>query len=414
MMSPSLLARGPVATVYAIFGGTGPVALKVFPTRLDSRTRKAVERERAKLTALASSAAILPVQELVQWGGRHALRMEMCHESLTIRVRRVGPLSPDDVAALGHTLSLALAAAHGVGVLHGGISPENVLFRAPRNPVLADFGVPLREAFARDPMCTIEFVSPETLRTRIVTERTDLYALGAVLHFALTGQSPHPGRPGEQPGERVLRVLGSPVPAISRAGIPVELSTVIARLLAADPEHRPPDAAWVATRLAAVLPRLPSEGNGTQRTADALGTAEAAPPLPALSHPRSRVATVITALAGLLTLTLAFVVVFLLIAPHPRQQPAASPTAQVGIDLAEPTDLADHVVLNWTSASPLDFAVVIDSAGEPQRYLLAERNHMLKIPVDPGRKYCFRIRGTDGDQVYESRPKPIRGAVCPQ
>jgi hypothetical protein len=79
-----------------------------------------------------------------------------------------------------------------------------------------------------------------------------MYGLGAVVHFALTGSSPHPGKLGERQGERVLRVLREPVPAIHREDVPVALATTIGRLLATDPARRLTDAAEVARRLATV------------------------------------------------------------------------------------------------------------------------------------------------------------------
>jgi eukaryotic-like serine/threonine-protein kinase len=44
--------------------------------------------------------------------------------------------------------------------------------------------------------------------------------------------------------------------------------------------------------------------------------------------------------------------------------------------------------------------------------VVAHRNLEFNVPVEPGRKYCFLVRGTDGKEVYYSAPKPIRGAVC--
>ncbi|MBW4717143.1 protein kinase domain-containing protein [Saccharothrix obliqua] len=367
-----LLGRGPVADVYDVGGS----ALKVFPGRFDRRAVAAIERDRDRLARL--SAPVLPVERVELVDGRHALRMELCVESLASRVRRDGPLPVDDVAALGDALSRALVAARRVDVLHGGVSPSNVLFRATGEPVLADFGAHVRQAFRRDPLHGIEWVSPETLRTGVADARTDLYGLGAVLHFALTGESPHPSRIGEMTAERVLRVLSDPVPAISRPDVPVALATAIGRLLAPDPGKRS-------------LPvRAAEPGQRARRRA----------------WPRWPVAA-----AGVLAVSLVAGVWAARRVEPPPPPPVAAPPPEVVLD--EPTDLGDRVSLTWTTNDDrLFFAVVAWPEGGPSTAVLAERDRTAKVPVEVGRKYCFLVRGTKGDQVVESRSKGVRGADC--
>jgi serine/threonine protein kinase len=396
MNQPTPFASGPVATVHAALVEGEPVAWKVFPARFDRRTLRTVERDRTRLRAL--SAPILPVDAVERWDGRHALRMALCAESLAARIERTGSLPVAETLVLGHSLALALAAAHRVGVLHGAVNPDNVLFRASGSPVLADFGVALREAFPRDPSHGIEYVAPETMRTSTVTAHADLYGLGAVLHVCLTGRSPHPGRLGEQQGERVLRVLRSPVPAISRPDVPVSLATVVARLLAAETGNRPPDAAWVVTRLADMLPQRPADE-----------PRHISPPVPVVPPRGRRLLTV-----GIGLLVLLAVMLVLVLHNNSGQRADARPADVVttGIDLATPQDLTDRVVLRWTTRQTLDFAVIVEEAGRPDSYPSAQRNRTITVPVDPARKYCFLIRGTDGNQIYLSRPAPIRGATC--
>ncbi len=249
---------GPVATVYTGHHDGVPVALKVFPKRLDKRTMSAFTKEQAKLGTVRRVTSILMVDAVEELAsGETALRMELCTQSLAGLVERVGPLAAADVIILGRAVAVGLTAAHGAGVVHGGVAPDNVLFRANSEPAIGDFGVTLRQAFTRDPLHAIEYLPPETLRTGTLNEATDLYGLGAVLHFALSGRSPHPGRLGEQPGERVLRILGEPVPAINRPDVPVGLATLVARLLSTAPDRRPTDAAQVADQLTSMLPNPP-------------------------------------------------------------------------------------------------------------------------------------------------------------
>lgn len=367
-----LLGRGPVAEVYAVEGS----ALKVFPGRFDRRTLATIERERVRL----AKAPVLGIDGVEVVEGRHALRMELCVESLDSRVRRYGPLPSEEVAALRAGLTRALAVTHRLGVLHGGVSPLNVLFRANGEAVLADFGVAQRQAFRRDPLYGIEWVSPETLRTGVVEAPTDLYGLGAVLHFALTGESPHPSRIGEVTGERILRVISDPVPAISRPDVPIGLSTAIGRLLAPDP----------AKRSAPSTEDVPEAG----------------------SPSRSRVWWWSSAAVVVLAAVLAAVVFW------PRAMPSsppanAAPVPKPVVEIVEVTDLGDQVSLRWTTTDDrLYFAVVFWAADEKRRTKLAEHATTATVPVAPDRGYCFLVRGTDSRQVVESQTEAVREAVC--
>jgi eukaryotic-like serine/threonine-protein kinase len=498
-----VLGDGPVATVYSGLHEGRPVALKVFPKGFGKRVMAAFEKERAALPDMPSILRVSGVETLS--GGRQALRMELCAQSLASLVGRAGPLPAADVAVLGQAVALGLAAAHGSGVVHGGVSPHNLLFRASGEPVVADFGITLRHAFPRDPLHVIEFLPPEALRTSVLDVRTDLYGLGAVLHFALTGRSPHPGRLGEPADERVLRVLRTPVPAIARPDVPVALSTVIARLLAIDPAHRPADAATVAAQLAGMVGAPPVPGPFGPVAGPVAGPAEpealpaqiVVPPLPeppapvptpapvpapgpglddvdqfddfevppgaALPAPRpgefddfanptppapatqppaplpplKPAATVfntdgtgarrgvryeLLVGAALVLGVVALVAVYLMPTDagsgaaqptHVPSPPADIPTAAaVDLELHEPVDRVDEVQLSWTSSATLDFAVDIATEGRETKTVVAHRNLEFNVPVEPGRKYCFLVRGTDGKEVYYSAPKPIRGAVC--
>ncbi|MFC4086205.1 serine/threonine protein kinase [Amycolatopsis samaneae] len=249
------IGAGPVATVYSGHAEGAPVAFKVFPERFDRRTLVAVEDEQTKLARLVDTYAILPVHEIDQVSdGKHALRMELCQESLAGVVARIGALTPEAVLGLGHAVAAALAAAHAVGVVHGGVKPSNVLIRMSGQPVLADFGVALRRAFRPPAEQLLDGLAPETLRSDTLDERSDLYGLGALLHTALTGEPPLPSKLGERIGDRMLRLLKTRVPMIERDGVPRPLAELVARLLLPEPGLRPPGAAWVAEQLADLLP----------------------------------------------------------------------------------------------------------------------------------------------------------------
>ncbi len=465
---PRLLAQGPIATVYA---GRDPVtgndfAVKMFPGSFDRETSAWLERERKALAAVRSTRSVLQIDDVQSYpDGRSGIRREVCPGSLAGLLESGARLGVSDVLALGASIASALAAAHGADVLHGGVTPHNVLYRASGEFVLADFGVALRRRFPRDPMYAVEYTAPETLRDDTLSPASDLYGLGAVLYAALTGAPPFPRHTGQQPGERILQVLREPVAPIQDAGVPRELSGTILRLLAKEPADRPQDVASLA-RLFTKL-RLPGGEVVTGDSLDAQSEEEdvdvefddfaevhrsaapvrAAPPaVPApvqvVQAPPAGGRTLIrefsgplktergiprrpVALAGVGVLVAGIAVLPLVLGPAevggqavpvaaaiPPPSPASAPAPDVKLALAPPQDQSDHVRLTWTAEGELDFVVIMAGERLETKQLVAHRQRGLDVPVDPARRYCFQLRATDGRHVYTTEPIPIRGARC--
>ncbi len=227
------------------------VAVKILPTAFDRDTRAQFDVDRTRLGRLRHIPAILQVDDVEELpDGRPYLVTELCTDSLADLIGRGQRLSAATIAAHGHQLATAMSMAHGVGIVHGGVSPRNVLFRRSGEPVLSDFGLTLRRHYPGDPADSAEFAAPETLRDGTVTGLSDLYCLGATLYAALTGRPPFPARVGEHPSERILRVLSQPPPKVSLDVAPASLAELLAELLATEPHARPADAGGVAWRFA--------------------------------------------------------------------------------------------------------------------------------------------------------------------
>lgn len=416
---------GPAATVYAGIRAGEAVALKVFRTKLPRRTRTEVERELARLMPLREKAAVLVADGLEDVGDHTALRMELCTESLRDFVDQNGPMPVSEAIALGATLAGALAAAHEEGIVHGGVTPGNVLFRPTGEAVLADFGLTLRRAFPHDGGDEVDFLAPETLEHGIADERSDLYGLGAVLYLALTGLSPHPARLGEHPDDRKLRVLGSPVPRPDSTDLPDEFAETVKALLAKDPAIRPGSMKQVATWLAG-MSGAAGVDDGFDDFAGVTGTPR--PPVPQgapvyVSAPSSKAqrSPALPVIGGAAALLAVVAVGVILLRSDPQvvndsagaTVSAAAPTTKaVLLQLTEPVDKVNYVELSWESPEQLEFAVVVAGEGENPKIVRAYQNRTLTVEVDPARKYCFLVRGTDGNYVYESRPKSVRGGEC--
>ncbi|WP_238017826.1 serine/threonine-protein kinase [Dactylosporangium sp. AC04546] len=456
VIGPRALATGPVATVYAgqLADSGAEIAVKLFADRFDRDTAARLDRERRALGTVRAVRSILPVDGVVDHpDGRSGVHMELCRGSLAEVLAARDALPLRDVLRLGSTVATALAAAHRVGVVHGGVTPHNVLYRRSGDLVLADFGLALRERFPRDLVQALEYTAPETLRDSARSEASDLYGLGAVLYAAVTGTPPFSRRTGQPPGERILRVLREQVPPIRREDVPAELADLVGRLLAKDPADRPPDAASVVAvfeRLSGGAPPVEAPAT-TPAGSDDLddfdfddfdGPDPGPDPDAASAVPASR-KLVYTTGGGdrskpprargrpALFIGLGVVVAGLTVVPIVLSQdgpePVVSPPAvvaasaratpsndasKVNLRLAPPVDQGSHVQLTWQADGDLDFAVVVAGERIDTMVLVANRQRTMRVPVDPTRRYCFQVRATDGRQVYTTEPLPIRGASC--
>ena len=178
-------------------------------------------------------------------------------------VGRSGPMPAGRVVFLGRQICGAIAEAHRQGFVHRDLSPSNVFVsvlggRCDVAKVL-DFGVVGGVAALpdHDPADsgmvagTPEYVSPEqAVAGRAVDGRSDIYGLGAMLYFMVTGRPPFQR---ETPGDVLRAHLSEPVvpPRERRADIPADLEVVILRCLAKRPEDRFSDALAVADALGA-------------------------------------------------------------------------------------------------------------------------------------------------------------------
>ncbi|WP_030574363.1 serine/threonine-protein kinase [Streptomyces aureocirculatus] len=151
-----------------------------------------------------------------------------------------GVLSPSEVASIGCQLAVALDVSHRAGVVHGDVTPENVLVGADGFAKLTDFGI-ARALWREDSRSwhggvygKPRYMAPEVARGNRMTAAADLFSLGATLHTALEGQSPY-GAAEDPLAYLELAKRGRVVPS-PRAGA---LGAPLRALLAGRPESRP-------------------------------------------------------------------------------------------------------------------------------------------------------------------------------
>jgi len=164
------------------------------------------------------------------------------------------PMPPPAAARLVETLARAVDDAHRQGVVHRDLKPSNVLLTGEGIPKIADFGLAkLLETDAKltrtgETPGTPHYMAPEQIRGEPVGPSTDVYALGAILHEALTGRPPFAG---ESTAEVLHRVLSEePLPVRRHEpGIPGDLEVICLKCLEKDAAARYQTAAALADDL---------------------------------------------------------------------------------------------------------------------------------------------------------------------
>lgn len=136
-------------------------------------------------------------------------------------------------------LASGLLALHGAGLVHRDVKPQNILVTSSGRLVLLDFGLVLNveEEHTREVAGTLAYMSPEQALGQPVQGAADWYAMGVLLHEALTGRLPA----SHQRFRNLWAEARSriPAPAELEPGLPEDLSALCAGLLEYSPEHRP-------------------------------------------------------------------------------------------------------------------------------------------------------------------------------
>ncbi len=234
------------------------VAIKVLPTHLalDAAHRERFLRE-ARTAAGLSHPHIVPIHRVGEAGGYVFFVMSYVEgETLGDRLRAHGPLPPTEAARVMREVAWALAYAHGRGIVHRDVKPDNILLEASTGRALVtDFGIASGGAHPgpdTDPgrlMGTAHFMSPEQAAGEAADGRSDLYALGVVGYLSVSGRLPFeaPSVPA-----LLLRQASEAAPAVLQLapGLPPALAAAIDRALARDPTDRFPDGEAMAAALA--------------------------------------------------------------------------------------------------------------------------------------------------------------------
>ena len=226
------------------------VALKMLSRRY-ANDEEFVERfkREAKSAASLSHPNIVPIYDRGETDeGSYYIAMEYVPGgTLKDRIRKNGPLPPEEVVAIALQTAYALQAAHRRNLIHRDIKPHNVLLTESGDVKVADFGI-ARAASATTItrpgfiLGSVPYMSPEQARGETVGPQSDLYSLGVVLYEMLTAKLPRDD--AQTPiGMSTARVKEQPQPPKEiNPDVPAGLNAITMRLLAEDRATRYSDA----------------------------------------------------------------------------------------------------------------------------------------------------------------------------
>jgi serine/threonine-protein kinase len=236
-----------------------PVAIKLLPPSKASepRLRERFLRE-ARTAAKLSHPNVIPIHAVEEIGEFVFFAMAYIEgETLTERVQRRGPLAPSEASRVLRDVAWALAYAHGQGVIHRDVKPDNILIENNGRVLVADFGIASIVAGAGalstgEVIGTPEFMSPEQALGEAVDGRSDLYSLGIVGYFACSATLPFEA---DKATDVLAKQVTEPAPPLTSVAplVPRRLAQAIDRCLAKEPADRPDGPAALAEQLSHAL-----------------------------------------------------------------------------------------------------------------------------------------------------------------
>ncbi|MBT3955197.1 MAG: serine/threonine protein kinase [Elusimicrobiaceae bacterium] len=221
------------------------VCLKVLSPFL-SKDEKAIDffLKEARAIAEIDHPNIVQVYDVGLQDGYHYIIMSYIEgANLSSIIKKKKHLPIDFVVDIFRGVFCGLAAGHAKGIIHRDIKPSNILVNKNLEAKIVDFGIAkkiekdAKSTKTKEIAGTAYFISPEQALGRDIDARTDLYATGASLYYALTGKYPYKGKTSI---DIIQKHITEPVPDPSkeRKDIPSWITKATMRLLAKKPQDR--------------------------------------------------------------------------------------------------------------------------------------------------------------------------------
>jgi eukaryotic-like serine/threonine-protein kinase len=316
-----LIGRGGMSSVYKARDSLleRNVAVKILHQQYDA-DEEFVERfkREARSAARLQHPNIVTVIDRGEDDGRQYIVFEHIDgENLKEFIVRKGRLDVQEALEIALEIARALSFAHGHGLVHRDVKPQNVLLNGDGRAKVTDFGI-ARSLDVDSGMTqtgtvlgTSNYIAPEQANGQPVDAQSDVYSLGIVLYELLAGEVPFPG---ESFVVIAMKHLHEPPPSIldKRRDVPLRVADAIDRALEKDPARRFPTMAAFAAELEQALVELEQHDEANATMVVPPKRAAPPPPPPAPPPPRKRVSRWPIAIAIVAVLAIAAIVVGLL------------------------------------------------------------------------------------------------------
>ena len=271
------------------------VAIKLLPPELAFRSEiKSRFLREAETAAQLSHPNIVPIYTVHEQNGLVFFVMAyISGDNLAKRLHERGVLTIDETRKVLREVADALAYAHGRGVVHRDIKPDNILLDAVTGrPMVTDFGIARAMDSSGDSRLTATgmaigtpaYMSPEQAAgDREIDGRSDLYSLGILGYQMLTGEPPFTA--GSTPAMLVKHISETPIPVQQRrSDVPTDLARTVMMLLEKEPKNRFPTATALVAALDAREAPPPRAPEAPPLPRSATGAGEYSPPNGAASY----------------------------------------------------------------------------------------------------------------------------------
>jgi eukaryotic-like serine/threonine-protein kinase len=223
------------------------VAIKVYQGDLadadKARTSRKMFLSEAQMVGMLQHPQLMPIYDAGEEDGHCYVVTEYVHGGRTLAAfcKADDALPVDVVVEIVFKCAKALHYAHSRGVIHRDIKPSNIMYTQEGDVRIIDFGIALVadsdvsriEGIAGSP----SYMSPEQVQGKELTNRSDLYSLGAVMYELLTGSRPFRGGNLAKLMHQIVYATPPPIHTLRRE-VPEELEEVVAIALQKDPDKR--------------------------------------------------------------------------------------------------------------------------------------------------------------------------------